>query len=63
MFVLQVMPHYSYKYTSSLLNKMERLESIEEFKIGLIGNSNLAFGIDSAKIEEEFGMSVVNMGL
>ena len=36
---------------------------IEEPKIILIGNSNLAFGIDSEKIENSVGMPVVNLGL
>lgn len=62
-FVLSIVPQYSNEYTASLLDKMERLESIKEPKIVLIGNSNLAFGIDSSRIEEAFGMPVVNMGL
>jgi hypothetical protein len=62
-FLLHVMPQYSKSYTASLIDKVERLESIDEPKIVLIGNSNLAFGIKSEMIEEAFDMPVVNMGL
>lgn len=50
-------------YQASLLDKVERLQSIEEPKIVLIGNSNVSFGMDSKQIEEAIGMPVVNMGL
>lgn len=58
-----VMPQYLYNYQASLIDKNERLCSIDGPKIVLVGNSNLAFGIDSAAIEEAFGMPVVNMGM
>ncbi|MCM1122643.1 MAG: hypothetical protein NC416_08670 [Eubacterium sp.] len=58
-----VMPQYLYAYTASLNDKMERLKSIQEPKIVLIGNSNLSFGINSELLEEAFDMPVVNMGL
>ena len=51
------------KLQASLIDKVQRLENLHEPKIVLIGDSNLAFGIDSEKIEEAFGMPVVNMGL
>lgn len=54
---------YADSYNASLIDKVERLESIDEPKIILVGNSNLAYGIDSQLIEEEIGMPVVNMGL
>lgn len=50
-------------FQAALLDKTERLRSIGEPKIILIGNSNLAFGVDSEKIQEALGMPVVNMGL
>ncbi len=62
-FCLYLSPQYLWHYQASLIDKVERLESIEEPKIVLIGNSNLTFGIDSERIEETFGMPVVNMGL
>lgn len=58
-----VMPQYLNNYQASLIDKNERLCSLEGPKIVLVGNSNLAFGIDSAAIEEAFGMPVVNMGM
>lgn len=56
-------PRYDESYNASLLDKEDRLLSIDEKKIILIGNSNLAYGIDSEILEESIGMPVVNMGL
>lgn len=58
-----ISPQYLYDYNASLMDKMERLNTIDQPKIVLIGNSNLAFGIRSQLIEEAFDMEVVNMGL
>lgn len=58
-----VLPEYENSYTAALIDKIDRLESIDGPKIVLIGNSNLVYGINSALIEEELGMPVVNMGL
>ena len=54
---------YKYVYTSALIDKVNRLESINEPKIILVGHSNLSFGIDSKMLEDEIGMPVVNLGL
>lgn len=54
---------YKLSYQASLVDKVERLESINEPKIILVGNSNLSFGIYSNQIEEAMGMPVVNLGL
>lgn len=54
---------YTQAYTGSILDKTARMESIREPKILLVGNSNLSFGMDSAKLEEATGMPVVNLGL
>lgn len=54
---------YKYSYNAAILDKLARLKSINEPKIILVGNSNVAYGFDSKMIEEEFGMPVVNMGL
>lgn len=62
-FALHLMPQYLYGYNAAVLDKVERLKAIDEPKIVLLGNSNLAFGIDSELIEEAYGMPVVNMGL
>ena len=58
-----ISPQYLYSYNASLIDKIDRLEAINEPKIVLVGNSNLAFGINSVEIEEAFGMPVVNLGL
>ncbi len=63
LFLTCVPPQYTEVYTASLIDKEERLLSIKEPKIILVGNSNLAFGIHSEMIEEAIGMPVVNMGL
>lgn len=60
---LHFMPQYQGAYTAALLDKVERLNSIEQSKLVLLGNSNLAFGINSEKIEDALGIPVVNMGL
>ena len=58
-----VMPQYTGNYQASMVDKAARLRSVEGPKIVLIGNSNLAFGMDSQMLEEAFSMPVVNMGL
>ena len=50
-------------YQASILDKTERFGSLTGPKIVLIGNSNLAFGMDSEMLSEATGMEVVNMGL
>lgn len=54
---------YHRTYDSVILRKYNYLEKIDEPKIILIGGSNLAFGIDSDRMEKELGMPVVNLGL
>jgi hypothetical protein len=54
---------YLGNYQAALIDKVERLQGIDEPKIILIGNSNVCFGINSEMIEEEFNMPVVDMGL
>ncbi len=56
-------PQYTTAYTAAVVDKIERLQSIDEAKIVLVGNSNVAYGFDSAAIEEAFDMPVVNLGL
>lgn len=54
---------YSETFVAALGDKFERLCSIEEPKIIVIGGSSVAFGIDSSEIEDHTGMPVVNFGL
>ena len=44
---------YIDNYNASLVDKVDRLKSIDEPKIILVGDSNLAYGISSQLIEEE----------
>lgn len=62
-FFVCVPDQYTTSYEASIIDKIERLKSIEEPKIILVGNSNLSFGINSQLIIDEFGMPVVNLGL
>ena len=54
---------YTEAYTTAIVDKIDRLKNIDEPKIILVGNSNVAFGFDSAQIEEALSMPVVNLGL
>ena len=54
---------YEEDYCASLLDKLQRMKSINEPKIILVGNSNLSFGINSEMIENAINMPVVNLGL
>lgn len=56
-------PQFSFLYNASFTDKVERLKSINESKIILVGDSNVAFGFNSEMIEKEFNMPVVNLGL
>lgn len=63
LFCNHVSGQFEEEYNAALIDKVERLKSIEEPKIVLLGNSNVAFGFQSELIEKEFGMPVVNMGV
>lgn len=62
-FFKEISPQYTQDYMGALQDKMARLESINEPKIILVGNSNLAFGMNSELLERAFQMPVVNTGL
>jgi len=50
-------------FLGEMSSKLERLESIDEPKIIIIGGSSTAFGIRSDLMEQQLGMPVVNFGL
>ena len=50
-------------FVGVLDEKYDRLASIEEPKVVVVGGSSVAFGLDSQKMEEQLGMPVVNFGL
>lgn len=57
-----VLPAYSEHYDGIVYKKLTYFDSIEGPRIVLVGNSNLAFGIQSEILEEEFNIPVVNLG-
>lgn len=54
---------YENTFVGGLNEKFDRLTEIEEEKVIVIGGSSVAFGIDSALMEEYLGKPVVNFGL
>jgi hypothetical protein len=60
--ILIILPLPENSYTLAIIDKRAILETTESPKIVLAGGSNLAFGIDSAAIEETFHTPVVNIG-
>ncbi len=50
-------------YMAAIIDKHERVNSIKSPRLIFAGGSNLAFGINSEKIQSETGLPVVNMGL
>lgn len=54
---------YDDTFVGELSEKYERLCSIEEKKIVIVGGSSAAFGLNSKMIEDELGYKTVNFGL
>lgn len=50
-------------YLGAINDKYARLAAIPSPKLIFVGSSELAFGLDSARVEEALGMPVANMGL
>ncbi len=50
-------------FMAAIIDKHARIKIIDKPKIILSGGSNLAFGINSKRLEQEFSIPVVNMGL
>ena len=61
--VIFVPSQYTNTFWGRLDEKFEYLMSVDEPKIVVVGGSSVAFGLDSAKLEEYTGMPVVNFGL
>ena len=55
-------PQFTNSCYAGMLDKYERLTSIDEPKLVLLGGSNLGFGMNSQVLEEAMQMPVVNMG-
>lgn len=56
-------PQYENSFNAAIIDKIQTLKETDSPKIILVGNSSLAFGIDSPRMEEALGMPVVNTGL
>lgn len=56
-------PQYKNTFLGELSDKYQRLYSIDEPKIILIGGSSVAFGYDTKLMQARLGMPVVNFGL
>lgn len=50
-------------YMDAIIDKHHRIENIASPRLIFVGGSNLAFGIDSKKIQDSIGLPVVNLGL
>ena len=50
-------------YMQAIIDKHDRISEIKSPKLILAGGSNLAFGINSQKLQDEFNVPVVNLGL
>lgn len=50
-------------YLLAIIDKHARLDSIQSPRMIFAGGSNLAFGLNSAEIQKEFNIPVVNLGL
>ncbi len=56
-------PQYSSTFLGELADKYERQTTLEGAKITVVGGSSVAFGLDSATLQEELGMPAVDFGL
>jgi hypothetical protein len=50
-------------YMAAIIDKHNRIEQLNRPKMIFAGGSNLAFGLNSEEIENEFSVPVVNLGL
>jgi len=50
-------------FMAAIIDKHALLENTHPPRILLCGGSNLAFGIDSKRIQDTFGLPVINLGL
>ena len=62
-YALSIPPQYTNTFVGALDDKFERLISIDEPKVVVVGGSSVAFGLDSEIVERYVGMPVVNFGL
>lgn len=63
LFVFSLLPSPQNAYSRAILDKHQRLMETVAPRLVLVGGSNLAFGIDSAMLQNELDILVVNTGL
>lgn len=61
--IFGVSPQFGKTFLGELSKKVERLYSIDEPKVIVIGGSSVPFGVDTKLLEEMLGMPCVNFGL
>lgn len=61
--VMMLPKQFDEVYFGELTTKYQRLRNIQEPKVVVISGSSVAFGVDSAMMEQHLGMPVVNFGL
>lgn len=61
--VLMLPKQFDEVYFGELTTKYQRLRNIQEPKVVVISGSSVAFGVNSALMEQQLGMPVVNFGL
>lgn len=61
--VIYLQPVDQNKYLAATIDKHRLLETIPQPRIIFAGDSNLAFGLNSAMVKEATGFNVINMGL
>ena len=61
--IVMISPHDTNNYLAAAIDKHRLLYSVESPRIILVGGSNIAFSVDSQKLEKRFGIPVINMGL
>ncbi|MBN1497411.1 MAG: hypothetical protein JXA07_11615 [Spirochaetes bacterium] len=61
--VIYLQPVDQNKYLAATIDKHRILASTQQPRMIFVGDSNLAFGLDSAMVERATGYNVVNMGL
>jgi len=61
--ILVLVPPDHDDYLAIVGRKVELLEKSTPPRIVFVGGSNLAFGLDSARVQQQLGLPVVNMGM
>jgi len=60
---LYLNPDYKKEYVAGVIPKLDKLKSIKNKKIVIIGGSNASFGIDTDMMERQLRVPVVNLAL